>query len=321
MKRRAFLRISAMAPASCLVRAQAETGESSDMPAFPITDTHVHFWDPGNLEYPWIRGSELLERPYLPEDYAEAIGDVDVEQIVFVQAACLKSQAMDEVDWVTSLADQEPRIRGIVADAPLELGEDVEPILGQLAENRLVKGVRRMVAGEKDPEFMLQPGFVRGVQLLGENALTCDLGIHRGQIVAATALAKQCPNVKFMLCHIGVPDIKNRQLDPWRDHVRSLAGLPNVWCKLSGVATAADHAEWTPEDLRPAISHTLDCFGFERTAFGSDWPVMLLATSFPRWFEAVAYAIDGCSESEQSNLFRDTACGFYRLVRDDGLPV
>lgn len=286
------------------------------MPAVPIVDTHVHFWDPANLEYPWIKGSELLEKPYLPADYAKAIGDVDVEQIVFVQAACLKSQAMDEVKWVTSLADGEPRIQGIVADAPLELGDDADPILEELAGNPLVKGVRRMVAGEEDPGFMLKPGFVRGVQLLGKLSMTCDLGIHRGQIVAATELAGQCPNVKFMLCHIGVPDIKNRQLDPWRDQIRSLAALPNVWCKLSGVATAADHATWTPEDLRPAISHTLDCFGFERTAFGSDWPVMLLAATFPRWVEAVAHAVDGCSGSENSQLFRDTARVFYRLARE-----
>ncbi len=284
------------------------------MPAVPIVDTHVHFWDPANLEYPWIKGSKLLEKAYLPADYLEAVGSVDVERIVFVQAACLKSQAMDEVNWVTSLADEEPRIQGIVADAPLELGDGVGPVLEQLAGNPLVKGIRRMVAGENDPGFMQKPGFVRGVQRLGDFSMTCDLGINRGQIASATELAQECPNVKFMLCHIGVPDIKNRQLDPWRDDIRSLAALPNVWCKLSGVATAANHKTWAVEDLKPAICHTLDCFGFERTAFGSDWPVMLLATTFPRWVEAVVHAIDGCSESDQDQLFRGTANAFYRLA-------
>lgn len=321
MNRRAFLGIAAALSGRLALRsARAQTDapiasvrEESAMPTFPIVDTHVHLWDPQHLRYPWIERSELLNRPYLLKDFDEAVRPVKVERIVFVQAACLPEQSMDEVAWVSGLAKTDPRIEGIVAHAPLEQGDAVLPTLEALARNPLMRGIRRMTAGEQDPEFCLQPGFVEGVQLLERVNFTCDLGIHRGQIEVSAELARRCPNVRFMLCHIGVPDIKNSQLDPWRDHLRELAALPNVYCKVSGVATAADHAQWKPEDLEPAIDHVIECFGFERCAFGSDWPVMLLATDYPRWVEALAAAVKGCSDRERQRLFRDTAVEFYRL--------
>ena len=151
------------------------------------------------------------------------------------------------------------------------------------------------------------------MQCLERVGLRFDLGLQRGQIPVAAELARQCPNVRFMLNHIGVPDLKHNALDPWRQEIRALAEHPNVFCKLSGAATLADYESWTPEDLKPALDHVIDCFGFERTAFGSDWPVMLLATGYLRWVAAAAWAVQGCSEAEKRRLFHDTAVDFYGL--------
>jgi L-fuconolactonase len=282
------------------------------MPDYPITDTHVHFWDPNNLRYPWLDGSELLNKTYLPEDYTAATQPVHVGRIVFEQAACLTEQAADEVAWVTELSKKDPRIRGIVADAPLERGDEVVPLLESFARNPLVKGVRRFLRSGKAND-KLAPNFVRGVELLGKNGLSCDLGVGNGEIPLATGLVKRLPEMQFMLCHIGVPDIKNRKLDPWREELRELASLPNVICKLSGMATLADLENWTREDLKPFFDHVFECFGFERTAFASDWPVMLRATTFPRWVETVMWATEGCSDAERRTLFNETAGKCYRL--------
>lgn len=313
MQRRTFLTLAGLG----LMRVartseQPAAHEDGAMPDFPITDTHVHFWDPDHLRYPWLDNSELLNKPYLPEDYTAAAQPAEVGRIVFVQAACLTEQAADEVAWVTELAQEDARIQGIVADAPLEQGDGVGPLLESFAENPLVKGVRRFLrSGIADGE--LTPDYVRGVELLGRNGLSCDLGVGMGQIPLATGLAKQFPDMQFMLCHIGVPDIKNAALDPWRGELRELAALPNVICKLSGMATLADLENWTREDLEPFFEHVFECFGFERTAFASDWPVMLRATSFPRWVETVMRAVKGCSDAERHMLFNETAIKYYRL--------
>ena len=315
MKRRTFLKRAGAFSAAYMGAglARESYAEEETVPDFPVVDTHVHFWDTARLRYPWLENSALLNRPYLPQDYDEAVGPVKVGRIVFVEAACADDQTRAEVDWVTALAKDEPRIEGIVANVPLEQGEAVLPSLEALAANPLVKGVRRFFSTNKEAPHGLAPELAKGVQCLERFGLRFDLGLQRSQIPVATELARQCPNVRFMLNHIGVPDIKNNVLDPWREEIRALAEYPNVFCKMSGAATVADHEAWTPEDLKPALDHVIECFGFERMTFGSDWPVMLLATAYPRWVAAVTWAVRGCSEAEKRRLFHDTAVDFYGL--------
>ena len=126
-------------------------------------------------------------------------------------------------------------------------------------------------------------------------------------------LVEQCPDVLFILDHIGKPDIKNQIFDPWRDELKRLSEFPNVWCKMSGLVTEADHQHWTREDLKPYIDHVLDCFGFSRVLYGGDWPVAYQATTYPRWVETLEWAVRGCSEDELRKLFYDNAIEFYRL--------
>lgn len=315
MKRRTFLKRAGGFTAACMGAGLVNEGVAADdtVPSFPIVDTHVHFWDTARLRYPWLENSALLNRPYLPQKYDEAVGPVKVGKIVFVEAACADDQTQAEVDWVTALAKDEPRIQGIVANAPLEQGEAVMPRLEALTANPLVKGIRRFFSTQAQAPHGLLPALTKGVQCLERVGLHFDLGLQRGQIPVATELVRQCPNVRFMLNHIGVPDIKNNKLDPWRQEIRALAEFPNVFCKMSGAATLANHESWTPKDLKPALEHVIDCFGFERTAFGSDWPVMLSATTYPRWVVAAAWAVRGCSEAEKRLLFHDTAVAFYGL--------
>lgn len=313
MRRRCFLALSSLGLMGTALGGEGpKVGRNAAIPDYPITDTHVHFWDPANLRYPWLEKSQLLNKPYLPENYTAATPPVEVGRIVFEQAACLTGQAADEVAWVTQLAQEDARIQGIVADAPLEKGGEVAPLLEAFASNPLVKGVRRFLRyGIADGQ--LTPDYNRGVELLGKNGLSCDLGVGTGQIPVATGLAKRFPDMQFMLCHIGVPDIKNRKLDPWRAELRELAALPNVICKLSGMATVADPENWSRDDLKPFFDHVFVCFGFERTAFASDWPVMLRATTYPRWVETVMWATEGCSDAERRMLFNGTAAKYYRL--------
>ncbi len=281
---------------------------------FPIIDTHVHFWDPGRFSYPWLANFPRLQKTFLLDDFDAARGPVDVEKIVFVEAACDPSQCAGETDWITSLAERDPRLDAIVAGVPLEKGDAVRPELERLSENRLVKGVRRIIEDEPDPGFCLRPDFIRGVQAVGDFELSFDVCIAHVQMDNTIELLRQCPGVRFVLDHIGKPDIKGRTFDPWKAQLKTLAAMPNVWCKISGLATEADHEHWTREDLEPYIDHVLQCFGFDRVMYGGDWPVAALVTGYPRWVETLARAVQGCSDAELRKLFRDNAIAFYRLA-------
>lgn len=283
------------------------------MPSFPLVDTHLHLWDLDRLRYPWLASVPMLNRNHLIEDYRRACGPVQVAKMVFLQCECDCAQFQEEADWVTAVAQTEPRIRGIVPWAPLEKGEGVEAALARLAANPLIKGIRRIIQFEADPEFCLKPGFVRGVQLLPRHGLSFDLCINHRQLANTLQLVRRCPNVRFIMDHIAKPDIKAGLLDPWRAGMRELAELPNVWCKLSGLVTEADCQQWTPADLQPYIDHVLDCFGFDRVLFGGDWPVATQATDYPRWVNTLDAALHGASADELHKLYVRNAEAFYRV--------
>jgi L-fuconolactonase len=283
------------------------------MPSFPIIDTHVHIWDLKRLRYPWLASVPKLNRDHLVSDYRRACGTVEVAKMVFVQCECDPSQFQDEVEWVAEVARVEPRMRGIVAWAPLEKGNAAEMDLARLASNRLVKGVRRIIQFEPDLGFCLRPNFVRGVQLLHAHGLSFDLCINHLQLANTVQLVRQCPDVSFVLDHVGKPDIKARLLDPWRAEMRELSRMENVQCKLSGLATEADHAEWKSSDLRPYIDHVVDCFGFNRVMFGGDWPVSTQATDYARWVATLDEALRGCSPDELRKVYVGNAERFYRV--------
>lgn len=283
------------------------------MPEFPIIDTHVHFWNSDRVAIDWIADTPALAATFEPAELSEHAGDVDIEGLIFVEAAVREGSHIAEAAWVQDLARDDARIKGIVAHAPLHVGTDVKDDLEQLAGLPLVKGIRRLLQQEEDPQFCLQPDFLEAVELLPDYDFHFEICIVHPQLEAATEMVRQCPDVPFILDHIGKPGIKDDLFEPWGEQIAELAALHNVVCKLSGVATEADHDSWTPDQLAPYIAHVLDEFGPERVLFGGDWPVATLAIAYPRWVEIVDDAMDGWSEDDRRKVYCDNARHFYRL--------
>lgn len=284
------------------------------MPDLPIIDAHVHLWDPARFRMAWLDGSDLLGRRYLLDQYRAHTAGLAIEALVYLQVDVAPAYGLLEAQFVAGLAAHDPRIGAIVAWAPLEDGDCARTYLDALVGlSPLVKGVRRIVQSEPDAGFCLRPGFVRGVRLLAEYGLSCDICIQHEQLAATIALVRQCPEVQFMLDHLGKPAIKAGRLEPWRTQLAELAALPNVLCKISGVATEADHAGWTVEQIAPYVRHALDVFGDDRVAFGGDWPVVLLASEYRRWVDALDALTHDRSPAARRKLWAENARRFYRL--------
>ena len=62
-----------------------EAGEPKEKP-LPIVDTHQHLWDLKKFELPWL-GSvpKVLDRSYLPADYAKATEGLNVVRAVYME--------------------------------------------------------------------------------------------------------------------------------------------------------------------------------------------------------------------------------------------
>jgi L-fuconolactonase len=273
---------------------------ATDLPA--IVDSHVHLWDPARFRMPWLDALPSLNARYEIDEFRSASAGLTVEGIVYVQVDVTPAYGLLEARW----ASAQP-VSAVVAYAPVEDGAVARSYLEELNKIPKVKGVRRLIQDEREVDFPLR--LIDGVRLLPEYALSFDICVRHHQMAATVEMVRACPETRFVLDHIGKPDIKAQLLDPWREHLAALAALPNVMCKLSGLVTEADHERWTIEDLRPYAEHVLASFGDDRVMFGGDWPVATLASSYRRWVETLRELTPHASEK----LWAENARSFYDL--------
>jgi L-fuconolactonase len=285
----------------------------ASMPAFPIIDSHVHLYDIERLNYPWLVNVPRINRSYGLADLDAARGPVELAGIVFAEVAVAPGRHLDEAVWVQELADGDARLQGMVAHAPLEKGPAVEADLEELKKNRILRGIRRLIETELDPRFCLEPDFLAALKLLPKHGLTFDICVKQWCLTFALELVRRCPDVQFVLDHIGKPGIKHGMWEPWKAQIAELASMPNIACKISGVISEADHARWKREQVKPYVAHVIDCFGFDRVMYGSDWTVSELTHAYPEWVEIVDEVIAGSSQEEQKKLYCGTATRIYRL--------
>jgi L-fuconolactonase len=286
---------------------------SLTMSEIAIVDSHVHLWNPTQFRYPWLDAFPSLNRPFLPEDFATARRTNRVEKFIFVECGREASQNLAEVDWVSRFAKSEPHLKAVVAHANVERGRDVRAELEALAQYPLVKGIRRNVQGENESEFCLTSEFVKGVELLAEFNFTFDLCIKHHQLRPAAKLVKRVPQVTFVLDHCGKPDVHGGTIEPWASDLRRLAELPNVVCKISGLATEGDWSTWQIPDVENYLRLAVKFFGFKRVMFGGDWPYATLATAYQRWIETVKIVFAAASATETQQLFQTNAERIYRV--------
>jgi L-fuconolactonase len=246
-----------------------------------------------------------IARDFLPEDARAVMERAGVAGTIAVQAR----QSDEETEWLIELADAEPFVRGVVGWIDLQAA-DVERQLERVGHERCVVGMRHVVQAEPDG-FMDRPAFRHGVAALERYDLVYDILIYARQVREATRFAAAFPRQRFVLDHLGKPDVRGGRIDDWRRDLFDLAALPHVWCKLSGLVTEADWRAWTPGLLRPYLDAALEAFGPSRVMFGSDWPVCTLAATYDQVVSIVRDAVSEYSPDEQEQMMGRTAEDVY----------
>jgi L-fuconolactonase len=271
-------------------------------------DAHQHFWRYDPAEYDWIDDSMgRLKRDFSPADLKQEMSRAGVDRSIAVQAR----QTIQETRWLLDLADEHPFIAGVVGWVDLQ-SPDVDVQLEQLAAHPRLLGVRHIVQAE-GPGFLSSAEFRRGLGRLERYGLTYDVLVYARQLPEVLNLVRAFPKQRFVLDHLGKPDVKGAGFQSWRPYFEELASFPQVWCKLSGLVTEADWRTWTAEQLRPYIEAALEYFGADRLMVGSDWPVCTLASPYMRTLEIVEDALAGCSSKEQASVFGGTAQHLWNL--------
>jgi predicted TIM-barrel fold metal-dependent hydrolase len=111
----------------------------------------------------------------------------------------------------------------------------------------------------------------------------------------------------------------------WRRDIAELATCENVHVKLGGLAMPICGFEWHKKPVPPTsevfaevcapyYEYCIEHFGANRCMFESNFPVDKVGVSYRTLWNTFKRVASGCSESEKSALFHDTAATFYRLI-------
>jgi predicted TIM-barrel fold metal-dependent hydrolase len=278
-----------------------------------IVDAHQHLWDLDLFHYAWLKDLPVLNQSFRMNDYCDATKGLAIEKSVHLEADVDEPFMVDETKHALQLADRSDNpLEGVVACGRPE-SKDFKTYLERILGHPKLKGIRRILHTQPD-DLGQSETFIENVNSLAGYGLSFDLCVLARQLPLAIRLVSRCPEVTFLLDHCGVPQVREKILDPWRANIHAIAKFPNIFCKISGLVAYADPHHWTAEDLRPYVDHAIECFGWERVMFGSDWPVCTLSASYRRWVEALVSLTRGAGEMNQKKLFQENAIRIYRLA-------
>ena len=271
-------------------------------------DAHVHLWQLSVRDQPWTAGLPLLRRDFTLDDLRPQLAAAGMRAAVLVQTVPVAAETPE----MLALADSANEIAGVVGWVDLRAA-DVAARLAALMEGPgggWLAGIRHGVQDEHDPDWLLWPEVLRGLQAVADAGLVYDLLVRSDQLLMAAHAARRQPGLRFVLDHAGKPPIASGAIDPWRLHVDELACCPNVAVKLSGLLTEAGPGV-DATTLRPYSDHLLGAFGPGRMMFGSDWPVSSLRAGYARVASLTAELLGGLSGEERDSVFGATAAAWY----------
>lgn len=275
-------------------------------------DAHQHFWRLENGFYDWLT-PELasIYRDFEPSHLAGLLADAGIDGTVAVQAAADPR----ETAFLLSLAEENSFIKGVVGWIDMET-EDGVATLRHFARNPLFKGIRPMIQDIEPADWMLGPQLDRAFRALIELRLSFDALVKPPHLDALLTLARRHPDLPIVIDHGAKPAIRDGlgSFDAWAAKMARLAELPNVTCKLSGLLTEAKPGA-ALVDLQPYLDHLYECFGASRLMWGSDWPVLLLESSYGDWNAMFGAWLASKPARERDEMLGGTAARFYRLEK------
>jgi L-fuconolactonase len=274
-------------------------------------DAHQHFWKVDRGDYGWMDPAvPTLYRDYLPSDLLPHLAKHKIDRTILVQAAPTTA----ETDYLLELATQNDFIAGVVGWLDLESPTFSEEFARYRQHPKFV-GLRPMIQDLPDDAWITRPAVLRSLKTIAEADFPFDFLTHPRHLPYLQQALREVGPIRGVIDHISKPAIRAKEVSPWRELIAELAEeFPTLYCKLSGMITEANHQNWSAEDLRPYIDHVVDCFGWDRVIFGSDWPVCLLAGDYDQVIRALQTVLAPAMDHEREDkLFGLNAMRFYKL--------
>lgn len=276
-------------------------------------DAHQHFWRLADRAGQWPPASlQAIHRDFGPQDLAPHLQAAGVDATVLVQS--LPSVA--DTRWMLSVAAQTPWVRGVVGWVDFKAPDAPEQI-ADLARDPLLKGLRPMLQDLDDADWIADPACDAAARAMQRHGLVFDALVLPRHLRGLRRFAKRHPDLPIIIDHGAKPLITSGALEPWRTDMAALAALPQVHCKVSGLLTEAGDRR-DAATLQPYAQSLWLLFGPRRLLWGSDWPVLNLASDYAGWW-ALAHDLaqrfyPAPQPDDLRALFGDNAARLYRLT-------
>ena len=275
-----------------------------------IIDSHQHFWKLDRGDYEWLTPElDSLYRDFDADDLKPILAGAGVNGTVTVQAAATEAESR----FLLGLAEQHDFIYGVVGWLDMAASGFEEACETLVADGAgYFKGIRPMIQDIDDPDWILSPSLDAAFEFLSDAKLTFDaliLPIHIDNLLERLS---QHPDLRIVVDHAAKPQIRDGAHDEWRSSIAALARETNAYCKLSGLLTEAAPASGAG-DLEPYTDVIFEEFGEDRVMWGSDWPVLNLASTYPEWLDMARKLCASAAPNAVEKVFGGNATKFYNL--------
>ncbi|WP_108658819.1 amidohydrolase family protein [Acuticoccus kandeliae] len=294
--------------------------------AIPIVDAHHHIWR--RADQPWLQGPtvprifgeyDAIKRDYPIDEFLSDLEGTGVVKSVYVQTNWAKDRAVEEVEWVQSIADATGWPHAIVGFADFH-DDGVDAVLAAHARSPLMRGVRQQLHWHDNPQYrfasgpneMGSAGFRKNLAKLADYGWLFELQVFAGQMADGADLVAAFPGLTFVLEHAGMlVDTSAAGMAEWREGMKRLADQPNMHTKLSGLGTFIHRND--PAHIADIVGETVEIFGAGRCVWGSNFPIEKIWTDYGAIVSAVRAAVADLAEADQRAILHDNAVALYRI--------
>jgi L-fuconolactonase len=267
-------------------------------------DSHQHFWYYNPQRESWITDEmSNIRKDFLPEDLGPVLERNNIDGCIAVQA----NESEEESQFLLDLASQNSFVKGVVGWVDLA-ADNCEERLAYFSKNPLFKGIRHTLQNEDS-----HTNFKRGISCLRKFDFSCELLVREHQLPEVIALVKEYPAQRFLLDHMGKPQISQGLSNKWIENIQQLGACNNVSCKVSGFLSETESFEWDVNDFMPFFDAMAGAFGENRIMFGSDWPVCLAAGTYEDTVKIVERFFVNRGNSVLDKVMSTNAVIFYNL--------
>jgi L-fuconolactonase len=272
-------------------------------------DAHQHFWRLAAREGAWPPPALApIYRDFYPDDLAGLLQQSGVAATVLVQSM----PSEEDTRFMLDLADRHSFIAGVVGWVDLKAPRAPARIAAMATHPKL-RGLRPMLQ-DLDDGWIDDPALAPAVEAMLRHGLRFDALVLPRHLQSLLAFARRYPALPIVIDHVAKPAMLGAPDAQWLNDMDRLAAEPQVECKLSGMVTEAGPG-WTVAQLAPYAHHVLHTFGPQRVMWGSDWPVLRLASDYAAWLAASEVLLASLDAGQREAVFGLNALRFYGITQ------